>query len=85
MSLARHTQALLGSIGRLARNPFATVLTLLVIGLAMALPMALDLFVINAQAATGDFADAVDMSVYFKTDVALAKAQQLASATSVLK
>jgi cell division transport system permease protein len=76
---ARHTQALLGSVGRLARNPFATALTLLVIGLAMALPMALDLFVINAQAATGDFADAVDMSVYFKTDVPLAKAQQLAN------
>jgi cell division transport system permease protein len=76
---ARHTQALLGSIGRLARNPFATALTLLVIGLAMALPMALDLFVINAQAATGDFADAIDLSVYFKTDVPLAKAQQLAT------
>jgi cell division transport system permease protein len=76
---ARHTQALLGSIGRLARNPFATAMTLLVIGLAMALPLALDLFVTNAQAATGGFADAIDMSVYFKTDVPLAKAQQLAS------
>ena len=76
---ARHTQALLGSIGRLSRNMFATTLTLLVIGLALALPMALRLFVANAQAATGDFADAVDMSVYFKTDVPLAKAQQLAA------
>jgi cell division transport system permease protein len=76
---ARHTQALLGSIGRLARNPFATALTLLVIGLALALPMALALFVRNAQAATGDFANAVDMSVYFKTDVPLNKAQQLAA------
>ena len=80
MSAARHTQALLGSVGRLARNPFATALTLLVIGLALALPMALNLFVTNAQAATGGFADAVDMSVYFKTDVPLAKAQQLAAA-----
>src|SRR5437868_5963889 len=79
MSFARHTQALLGSIGRLARNPFATTLTLLVIGLALALPMALGLFVRNAQAATGDFANAVDMSVYFKTNVPLAKAQQLAA------
>jgi cell division transport system permease protein len=76
---ARHTQALLGSIGRLARNPFATAMTLLVIGLALALPLALELFVTNAQAATGGFADAVDMSVYFKTDVPLAKAQQLAA------
>jgi cell division transport system permease protein len=80
MSLGvRHTQALLGSIGRMARNPFATALTLLVIGLALALPMALGLFVRNAQAATGGFADAVDMSVYFKGDVPLAKAQQLAT------
>lgn len=76
---ARHTQALLGSIGRLVRHPFATVLTLLVIGLALALPMALSLFVTNAQAATGGFTNAVDMSVYFKTDVPLAKAQQLAA------
>jgi cell division transport system permease protein len=76
---ARHTQALLGSIGRLVRNPFATALTLLVIGLALALPLALSLFVTNAQAATGGFANAVDMSVYFKTDVPLAKAQQLAA------
>jgi cell division transport system permease protein len=79
MSFARHTQALLGSVGRLARNPFATALTLLVIGLALALPLALNLFVTNAQTATGGFADAVDMSVYFKTDVPLAKAQQLAA------
>jgi cell division transport system permease protein len=76
---ARHAQALLGSIGRLARNPFATALTLLVIGLALALPMALSLFVTNARMATGDFANAVDLSVYFKTDVPLAKAQQLAA------
>jgi cell division transport system permease protein len=72
-------QALLGSLGRLARNPFATAMTLLVIGLALALPTALDLFVTNAQAATGNFAQAIDLSVYFKTDVPLAKAQQLAS------
>ncbi|MGH8136752.1 MAG: permease-like cell division protein FtsX [Steroidobacteraceae bacterium] len=74
---ARHLQALLGSLGRLARNPFATVLTLLVIGLALALPMALRLFVINAQAATGGFTSALDLSVYMKMDVPLAKAQQL--------
>jgi cell division transport system permease protein len=75
-----HMQALLGSLGRLARSPFATLLTLLVIALALALPAALRLFVINAQAATGDFANAVDVSVYLKTDVPLAKAQQLAQA-----
>jgi len=75
----RHAQALLGSLGRLKRNPLATVLTLLVIGLALALPAALGLFVINAQSATGGFGRAIDMSVYLKSGVPLAKAQQLAA------
>ena len=80
VSGGRHLQALLGSLGRLARSPLATLLTLLVIALALALPVALHLIVINAQAATGNFANAVDLSVYLKTDVPLAKAQQLAQA-----
>jgi len=76
----RHLQALLGSLGRLARSPLASLLTLLVIALALALPMSLRLFVTNAQAATGNFASAIDVSVYLKTDVPLAKARQLAQA-----
>ena len=80
VSGGRHLQALLGSLGRLARSPLATLLTLLVIALALALPVALRLIVTNAQAATGNFANAVDLSVYLKTDVPLAKAQQLAQA-----
>jgi cell division transport system permease protein len=75
-----HMHALVGSLGRLVRSPLATFLTLLVIALALALPAALRLFVVNAQAATGNFANAVDVSVYLKTDVPLAKAQQLAQA-----
>jgi cell division transport system permease protein len=76
----RHLQSLLGSLGRLARNPLASFFTLLVIALALALPMGLQLFVTNAQAATGNFANAIDISVYLKTDVPLAKARQLAQA-----
>ena len=75
-----HLQALLGSLGRLARSPLSTLLTLLVIALALALPASLRLFVTNAQSATGNFGNAIDLSVYFRTDVPLAKAQQLASA-----
>ena len=76
----RHLQALLGSVGRLVRSPLATLLTLLVIALALSLPTALRLFVSNAQAATGNFADAIDLSVFLRTDVPLVKAQQLAQA-----
>jgi len=77
---ARHLQALLGSLGRLARSPLSTILTLLVIALALALPTSLRLLVSDAQLATGNFANAVDVSVYLKADVPLAKAQQLAQA-----
>jgi cell division transport system permease protein len=80
MSGVGHVQALLGALGRLARSPLSTLLTLLVIALALALPASLRLLVSNAQAATGDFGNAIELSVYFKTDVPLAKAQQLASA-----
>ncbi len=75
-----HLQALLGSLGRLLRSPVSTFLTLLVIALALALPASLRLFVTNAQAATGNFGNAIDLSVYLHTDVPLAKAQQLAVA-----
>lgn len=74
----RHLQALLGSLGRLVRNPLGTLFTLAVIALALALPLALGLAVTNARLATGDFANAVDLSVYFRADVPLAKAEQLA-------
>ena len=73
----RHAQALLGACGRLARQPTATLLTLLVIGLALALPASLGLLVSNAESATGGFSRAVDMSVYLKSGVSIARARQL--------
>jgi len=73
----RHAQAMLGSLGRAARNPVSSALTVFVIALALALPMSLKLLVTNARAATGDFANAVDLSVYLKEGVPLEKAKQL--------
>ena len=40
--------------------------------------MSLQLFVINARAATGSWRNAVDVTVYFKSDVVLPKVEQLA-------
>ncbi len=76
--VTRHTQALLGALGRLARAPLATVLTLLVIGLALALPAALGMLVRNAESATGRLGRAVDMSVYLRSSVPIERARQLA-------
>lgn len=75
---ARHAQAFFGALGRLARHPLASALTLLVIAVALALPASLSLFVDNAQLAVGGFVNSVDLTVYLKTDVPLAKAEQLA-------
>ena len=75
--LARHAQAMLASLGRLAREPLATALTLGVIALALALPAGLWVLVSNARAATGDLADSVDVTVYLKPEVSLQKARQL--------
>ncbi len=76
--LARHTHALLSSAGHLTRAPVATIFTVLVMGLALALPLGLDVLVRNVRTATGDFSGAVSLSVFLKTGVAEARAQQLA-------
>jgi cell division transport system permease protein len=75
----RHLQSSLFAAGRLARSPLATAFTVLVIAIALTLPTALGLTIVSVRAATGDFANAVDVSVYFKQDVSLDKARQLAA------
>jgi cell division transport system permease protein len=75
----RHVQSALFAAGRLARTPLATAFTVLVIAIALTLPTALSLAIISVRAATGDFANAVDVNVYFKQEVSLDKARQLAA------
>jgi cell division transport system permease protein len=74
-----HAQALKGSLLRMLRAPLESLLTLLVIGLALALPAGLSLLVTNASRATDGFANALDLSVYLKADVPLERAQALRS------
>jgi cell division transport system permease protein len=74
----RHLQALFGALGRLARAPLATLLTLIVIGVALALPAGLALIVGNLRGATGDLANAVDFSVHFKVGTPIERVQQVA-------
>jgi cell division transport system permease protein len=64
--LERHLQTLVASLGRLARAPFGTALTIGVIGIALALPACLELVVVNARALSGGWANALDLTVYLK-------------------
>lgn len=77
---SRHAQAFLSALGRLIRQPLGTMLTIFVIAIALALPSTLWLLVKNARIAAGDVTDSIELSVFFKTDVPLAKAEQLAEA-----
>jgi cell division transport system permease protein len=76
----RHAQALLGSLGRLARQPFATLLTVVVIGIALALPAALYLTVANMRVVTDGLDDTVQLSVYLALSTDAAQARQAAAA-----
>src|SRR4051794_21710138 len=76
--LMRHIQALLFALGRLARAPFATSFTVLVIALAITLPSLFGLIVGSLRFATGQLAQSVGITVYFKRDVSIDKVRQLA-------
>jgi cell division transport system permease protein len=83
--ITRHIQALLFAAGRLARSPFSTAFTVLVIAIALTLPATFALLIASVRTVSGDFANAVNVTVYFKSDVSLDKVQQLATSARARK
>jgi cell division transport system permease protein len=75
---SRHAQVLVGSLGRIAQQPLAAFMTMAVIGVALALPLLLNVFLQNARAAGGNLTDAFDLSVYLDKKADTARAQALA-------
>jgi cell division transport system permease protein len=76
--LARHAQNLLGALGAVSRNPVGTFLTVSVIGIALALPAALNVLVQTGKSAAGNWSDVRDFSVYLQPATPLARAETLA-------
>src|SRR5512137_828510 len=76
--LERHVQNLVGSLGRLWQQPFATMLTIIVIGIALALPACLHVLVQNVRVASGGWNSALDISVYMKPDASLDQTKRAA-------
>jgi len=74
----RHIQTFVGSLGRLWSKPFSTLLTILVIGIALALPACLHVLVQNVRSASGGWGNALDISVYMKPKATLEQAKQVA-------
>lgn len=75
---SRHAQVLIGSLGRIVHQPFAALMTMGVIAVALALPLFLSLLLQNARSATGDWNEAYDLSVYMEKKAGAARVQALA-------
>lgn len=73
-----HVSTCVGAFGRLARQPFASLLTVLVIAVTLALPASLHLLIKNAQLISNNWENALDFSVYLKSNVTLNDATRLA-------
>lgn len=75
---ARHAATAGAALGRLARQPFASFMIVLVIAVTLALPAALNLVIKNAMAVSRGWDNALDFSVFLKQEQSLADAQALA-------
>ncbi len=74
----RHVSTANAALNRLAQHPFASLMTILVIAVTLALPAAMHLLIKNAQSISASWDSALDFSVYLNADVPLNDARRLA-------
>ena len=70
------------ALGRLLRQPFASLLTVLVIAVTLALPAAMHLVIKNATSLSRNWDNALDFSIYLNSDVNRENAERLADIIS---
>lgn len=74
----RHASTAIVALGRLSRQPFASLMTVLVIAVTLALPAALHLVIKNAESLSQSWDNALDFSVFLNSDVTAEQAARLA-------
>jgi cell division transport system permease protein len=74
----RHLSTSIGSLGRLFRQPFASLMIILVIAVTLAIPAALSLVIKNAQSVSDGWDNALDFSVYLNRGLSEGEARALA-------
>ncbi len=77
--LGRHVQVLLASLGRLVQQPAATLMTMGVVAVALALPLFLNVLLQNTRAATEGLNRAYDLTAYLSPGVSPERAQAIAA------
>lgn len=75
----QHIYSLLSSLGRIVSKPFSTFLIVGVMAIAMALPLALGMALMNAQRVSGNLQAAREMSVFLKPEIKIEQAKLLAA------
>ncbi|HEX5122415.1 MAG TPA: permease-like cell division protein FtsX, partial [Rhodanobacteraceae bacterium] len=74
-----HLYGFFSSLGRLAARPWATALTVLMLGFALALPLLFYIAFDNARALSGGLREAREITVFLKPSIESAAANGLAS------
>lgn len=75
----RHASSAIGALGRLSRHPFSSAMIILVIGVTLALPAAINVIVKNVQAISGGWDNALDFSVFLREGITEDEASALAN------
>jgi cell division transport system permease protein len=73
-----HVSTAVGALGRLARQPFASIMIVLVIAVTLALPASINLLVKNARTVSGSWDNALDFAVFLEQQVSVDEAAALA-------
>ncbi|MDP7592914.1 MAG: permease-like cell division protein FtsX [Litorilituus sp.] len=79
----RHLQQAVGSLGGLWRTPFTSVMTVFVLGISLALPATLHLFVKNAQQVSEQWDSASQITLFLKLSTNKKSAQNLVKRISL--
>jgi len=77
--LTRHAQNCIASAGRLVARPGGSLLTIAVIGVALALPASLNVLIRNGEALAGGWESVRDFSIYLQPGAELSAAQAIAA------
>jgi cell division transport system permease protein len=75
--LQHHRLSAIDSLQRLLRNPFSSVLTWLVIGIALALPVGLSVALENVKVVSGNLDSPAQISLFLRAEMSYEAAQQL--------
>ena len=77
--IARHLQVFFSTLGELVRAPFSNMMTIAVIGIALALPTGLHVLLQNVQQVTAQWDGAAQISLFLHQQTTDKQVEQLAS------